>query len=260
MVMLDIWPIPVFSDNYVWVLQRENDPGVTVVDPGDGVAVLAALEKRGLSPTAVLVTHHHADHIGGLDEIVERDELPVFGPATEQISEMNHPLSGGDRAPLPDLGIELEVIDVPGHTAGHVASGGPGFLLSGDTLFAGGCGRVFEGTPAQMYDSLRKLAAYPADTRVYCAHEYTLSNLAFALAVEPDNENLQRRITAASDLRDRGEPTVPSTLDEEHRTNPFLRCHVDTVATAAARQSGATPTSEVEVFAAVRAWKDGWRG
>jgi hydroxyacylglutathione hydrolase len=258
--MLDIWPIQVFSDNYVWVLQQGDGPGVVVVDPGDGLAVLAALENRGLSPSAVLITHHHADHVGGIDEIVERFSVPVFGPAAERIEFVDHPVADGDAVAPPGLDAALSVMAVPGHTAGHVAYAGPGFVLCGDTLFAGGCGRIFEGTPEEMFQSLGRLSSLPEDTLVYCAHEYTMANLGFAMDVEPGNGDLQRRQADAASVRERNEPTVPSTLSEEHHTNPFLRCHVDAVKKAAEHHSGQVLSTDVEVFAVVRSWKDGWQG
>jgi len=250
----------VFSDNYVWVLQNEQDPRVAIVDPGDGVAVVGALDLKQLTPAAVLLTHHHADHVGGVDEIVEQRNLPVFGPASESIPDVDRPMSDGDTVPIPEIGIELAVIDVPGHTAGHVAYLGEGFTLCGDTLFAGGCGRIFEGTTQQMYDSLQRLAALDLDTAVYCAHEYTVANLRFALEVEPNNIGLQQRLAIADRLRADGEPTVPSTIGDELATNPFLRGHVSEVRAAAEEFSGRPLLAEVEVFAAVRTWKDGWRG
>jgi hydroxyacylglutathione hydrolase len=258
--MLTLCPIPVLDDNYVWVLQLPGVASVAIVDPGDGVATLAALERRELEPCAVLLTHHHADHVGGVDEIIERHEVEVYGPALESIQSVNRPVSDTHVVRIPELDLELTVIDVPGHTAGHVAYLGPGFVLSGDTLFTGGCGRVFEGTPGQMYGSLQRLAGLPPSTGVYCAHEYTVANLRFALQVEPENQALQRRLASAEDLRTEDQPTVPSTIGEELQTNPFLRCHVAEVRAAAEANVGARLSDEVEVFAAVRAWKDGWRG
>lgn len=258
--MIKLWPIPVFSDNYVWVLQADDLTTVALVDPGDGLAVLAALEQRQLSPDAVLLTHHHADHVGGVDELCERFEIPVFGPGAESIPDVTRPVADGDRVQLPGLGIDLDVIEVPGHTAGHVAYLSPEFALCGDTLFAGGCGRIFEGTPQQMYDSLQRLAALPESTAVYCAHEYTLSNLRFALEVEPANHRLRDRLTAAEELREADRPTVPSTIHEELQTNPFLRCGEPTVRAAAERMGGGRPATELDVFAAIRAAKDAWRG
>lgn len=258
--MLTLWPIPVFEDNYVWVLEQDGVAGVAMVDPGDGVATLAALDRRELQPSAVLLTHHHADHVGGVDEIVERNEVPVYGPETESIQGVTHPVSDGQSVRIPELRIELTVMDVPGHTAGHIAYVGPDFVLCGDTLFTGGCGRVFEGTPSQMYGSLQRLAALPPRTGVYCAHEYTLANLRFACQVEPGNQVLQQRLTSAEDKRSQDQPTVPSTLEEELRTNPFLRCHVPEVRAAAEANTGSPLADDVQVFAAVRAWKDGWKG
>ena len=258
--MVKLWPIPVFSDNYIWILQTDSSSTATVVDPGDGLAVLAAFDRRGLEPNAVLLTHHHADHVGGVDELCERYQIPVFGPARESIKEVDRPVSDADTVAIPELGLELEVIEVPGHTAGHVAYAGPGFVLCGDTLFAGGCGRVFEGTPEQMFDSLSRLVALGPDTTIYCAHEYTVANLRFAAEVEPQNDELHQRLAAALELREQDQPTVPSILADELRTNPFLRCGEPSVREAAERFAGTTLGSEVEVFATVRAWKDGWQG
>jgi len=258
--MVTLWPIPVFDDNYVWVLEKTGVRWVAIVDPGDGIAALAGIERRELEPCAVIVTHHHADHIGGLDEILERHDIAVYGPATEAIQAVTHPVSDRDIVRIKTLDLELSVVEVPGHTAGHVAYLGPGFVLSGDTLFAGGCGRVFEGTPRQMYGSLQRLAGLPPATNVYCAHEYTVANLRFARQVEPGNQSLQQRLASAERRRAEERPTVPSSLDEELQTNPFLRCHVPEVRAAAETKAGRQLADEAEVFAAVRAWKDGWRG
>ncbi len=257
--MATIWPIPVFSDNYVWVLQGGSRATAVVVDPGDGLAVLSALSQRGLTPSAVLLTHHHADHVGGLDELRERFEVPVYGPAAEAIPGVDHPVTEGDRLPLDDVGLDLTVLEVPGHTAGHVAYLGPELVLCGDTLFAGGCGRLFGGTAAQMAVSLGRLAALSGSTRVYCAHEYTVANLRFAREVEPANQALAARLAAAEERRRRDEATVPSTIAEELRTNPFLRCREPSVRSAAEAHAGHPLADEVEVFAAVRSWKDGWQ-
>lgn len=249
--MLDISFIPAFKDNYIWLLQKGDQ--AVVVDPGDAVPVKARLAAHGLRLVAILITHHHADHQGGILDLLAAGEVPVYGPANESITGCTVPLAGGDRVQV--LGETLEVIDVPGHTAGHIAYAMPGALFCGDTLFAGGCGRLFEGTPAQMFASLGKLAALPAETRVFCAHEYTEANLRFAAAVEPGNLALQQRIAKVAATRSRGEATVPSRLSEELETNPFLRAHLPAVAAAAAGR-GCHDTDPLAVFTAIREWKN----
>ncbi len=258
--MAIIEPIPAFSDNYVWLMTAPSSDGAVVVDPGEAELVLENLEKRELRLEAILLTHHHGDHVGGVSDVLGSHSSPVYGPARETISTVDRPVGGGDRALLPETGLELEVIDVPGHTAGHIAYLGNGFAFVGDTLFAGGCGRIFEGTPVQMYNSLNRLAGLPGETLVYCAHEYTVANLQFAREVEPDNRALEARAERARTTRAAGSPTVPSTIAEELETNPFLRCQQPAVISAARQFAGRDLTSEVEVFATIRAWKDGWRG
>jgi hydroxyacylglutathione hydrolase len=252
-----IEPIPAFRDNYIWLLTR--GPRAAVVDPGIADPVRALLGARGLTLETILVTHHHADHTGGVATLAAETSARIMGPAREDIAtggvELQR-LSEGDTVAV--LGCALRVLDVPGHTAGHIAFHAPSLraVFCGDTLFAGGCGRLFEGTPAQMLDSLTRLARLPAATRVYCAHEYTLANLRFARAVEPDNAALARRELACAHLREQALPTVPSTLAEECATNPFLRVdEPDVRATADRRQPGAGRTA-VDTFAALRAWKN----
>lgn len=258
--MVEVQSIPAFRDNYIWLVVGEGaSPAVAIVDPGDAGPVLQVLARRGLVPTTLLITHHHSDHVGGVDELCARYPLTVYGPAGERIPRLTHALREGDTVSLPGLPV-FGVSDVPGHTAGHIAYHGGGLLFCGDTLFAGGCGRLFEGTAAQMHASLQKLAALPADTLVYCAHEYTLGNLRFALAVEPDNRALQARYETTEDLRRRGLPTVPATLELEKDTNPFLRCDMPTVTAAASRHAGRPRRPGVETFATVRDWKDHWNG
>jgi hydroxyacylglutathione hydrolase len=217
--------LPAFSDNYIWMLHDGRD--AWVVDPGDATPVLAAVQDQSLRLAGILVTHHHPDHVGGIDALRPHLQGPVYGPARESIPQPCVPLHAGDRVTV--LGLHFEVLEVPGHTAGHIAyvqrdEVSAPLLFCGDTLFSAGCGRLFEGTPAQMHDSLRQLAALPADTQVCCTHEYTLSNLRFAAAVEPANEAIAQHSVRCEQLRAAGQPTLPSTIALERRINPFLRC------------------------------------
>jgi hydroxyacylglutathione hydrolase len=257
---LQVTALRAFTDNYIWTIHSPRDPQrVVVVDPGDANPVHLALRDRRWSLGAILVTHHHADHIGGVAELASRYSAPVFGPANERIPGEPRPLREGDRVELPSLGLSFDVLDVPGHTAGHIAYVGHGAAFCGDTLFSGGCGRLFEGTPEQMAASLDKLATLDAATQVYCTHEYTLSNLRFALAVEPDNAELRAYFDTVRVKRDADQITLPSNIELERKVNPFLRCAADSVRQAAERHAGRTLDSTVAVFAAVRAWKDGFK-
>lgn len=256
--MLEIIPIPAFADNYIWLLRKENR-GV-VVDPGDASPVIAHLERERIALTAILATHHHGDHVGGIRALLERRNVPVFGPAHETIPGRTRALAQGDAIVVPGIDLELAVLDIPGHTAGHIAyvagDRRPPLLFCGDTLFAVGCGRLFEGTPAQMVTSLDKLAALPDSTRIYCGHEYTLANLRFATAVEPANALLRERQTREKSKRDRGLPTLPATIAEERATNPFLRIDEPPVRAAAERHAGHRLDGRTAVFAEIRAWKN----
>lgn len=249
-------PIPAFNDNYIWMLH--DDRRALVVDPGDAQAVLTALAQHGLTLGAILVTHHHGDHTGGVDVLRQSTGAQVYGPATEPMPEPLQRLADGDV--ITPLELRLEVLLVPGHTAGHIAYWGqvPGsdpVLFCGDTLFSAGCGRLFEGTPAQMLTSLTRLAALPEATRVCCAHEYTLDSLRFALAVEPDNSELQAYQARARTLRQQLLPTLPSSIGLERAVNPFLRTHLPAVAHAV-QQIEPKADDPVAVFAALRTWKD----
>ena len=249
--MFEILLIPAFKDNYIWLLVR--DGRAAVVDPGDAAPVMAQLEALQLRLETILITHHHADHQGGVAELVERWHPRVFGPAEESITGCTDPLSGGETIDV--LGERVAVLPVGGHTRGHIAYYVPGVLFCGDTLFGAGCGRLFEGTPAQMSASLGRLAALPDDTLVYCAHEYTEANLRFALDVEPDNAALRARVERVAALRAAGRSSVPSTLGEEKATNPFLRCSEPAVVEAALAHA-AVDTSQVAIFAAIRGWRN----
>jgi hydroxyacylglutathione hydrolase len=255
-------PLPAFADNYIWMLQDGSN--AIVVDPGDAQPVFNALTRDKLQLAAILVTHHHPDHTGGVAALHAATGAPVFGPARERIPEPFTPLSHGDTAEV--LGLRFQVIDVPGHTAGHIAyflpahQGQAPRLFCGDTLFSGGCGRLFEGTPAQMLASLDALAALPGDSRVCCAHEYTLANLRFAQAVEPGNTDLTQYTAHCESLRAQGQPTLPSQLATERRINPFLRSREATVLRAVREHAElSADAGEADVFAALRQWKNDFR-
>jgi hydroxyacylglutathione hydrolase len=258
--MLEVSPVRAFSDNYLWLVRTPGDPtGAVVVDPGDARPVQVALEEQDLQLRAILVTHHHPDHVGGVRALAERYSADVFGPAREKLPCEFRPLEGGAVVSLADLGLEFDVMNVPGHTLGHIAYHGHGALFCGDTLFSAGCGRLFEGTPAQMLDSLDRIAALPDETLVYCAHEYTLGNLRFAAAVEPGNADVLETLDAVQALRSRDAITLPTTLGHERRINPFLRCREPAVRAAAEARAGRHLADTSDVFAVVRNWKDGFR-
>lgn len=251
--LYEVKAIPAFRDNYIWLLRYGRM--AVVVDPGEAAPVEQILVEEGLDLAAILVTHHHADHQGGIAALAARHQPAVYGPGAESITGLTQPLLGGETLELPGLQASVKVLAVPGHTSGHLAYLIGQRLFCGDTLFGAGCGRLFEGTPEQMAASLQRLAALPDATEIYCAHEYTEMNLRFALAVEPENPAIQQRVVDAAAMRARGAPTLPSTLALEKATNPFLRCSVPAVV-AAAQAHGAATNDPVTVFAAIRSWRN----
>ena len=253
-------PLPAFADNYIWTLEGAASPasiGAVIVDPGQAAPVLAAA-AQGLRPALMLLTHHHPDHIGGAAELLRHwPRLPVFAPDDDRIDLECTRVGNGDWVERD--GWHFEVLAVPGHTVSHIAFSGHGHLFCGDTLFSLGCGRLFEGTPAQMLASLERLAALPASTQVCCGHEYTLANAAFARVVDPDNPALRRRTEDATAMRQSGQPSLPSTLADEIAANPFLRVDADAIRAAITARLGRPPHDRIETFAELRRWKDGFR-
>lgn len=256
---MHLQPLPAFDDNYIWMLSTDDShANCVIVDPGDAAPVLRALGD-GPAPIAVLLTHHHDDHIGGVDELRRRwPRLPVYAPVEERIAIADAiRVSDGD-----DLAIgpwQFNVIGVAGHTRSHIAYIGHDVLFCGDALFSLGCGRMFEGTPVQMLASLDRLAALPAQTQVCCGHEYTLANAAFALAVDPDNPELRQRQAEAQNQRRAGLPSLPSRLSDELACNPFFRVDSPAIRSALASRAGTPPADRTQAFAALRQWKDGFR-
>ena len=252
--------VPAFDDNYIWFIhglpEKQAEKQIIIVDPGDEDPVIDAIEQQHYLPQAIFITHHHGDHTGGIKELVKRYQIPVYGPANETVSSISDKLSENQTISLISMGLTFKILDVPGHTRGHIAYLGHNCLFIGDTLFAGGCGRLFEGTAEQMHRSLSKLLALDDNTLVYCAHEYTEDNLKFAQRVEPDNEYLKQRIIETRSLRQQHRPTVPSSLLLEKQTNPFLRFDFDSVKTAAENFAQHPLDKPSEVFKTVRYWKD----
>jgi hydroxyacylglutathione hydrolase len=244
--MLEITPIPAFDDNYIWLLRHEQY--AIIVDPGDARPAIAALKRKQLELKAILITHHHSDHINGVQALLAYAPCPVYAPSYEQYAFAHHALKEGDVVQVDALGLAFKVMWLPGHTLGHIAYLSQHMLFCGDTLFGAGCGRLFEGTPAQMLSSLNRIKQLPRDTQIYCTHEYTATNIDFALSLEPDNVALQTRKASVSELRKAQQPTLPSTLSLELETNPFLRCH----STQIIQNAGTKTHDELSVFTAIR--------
>ena len=251
---MKVTAIPAFRDNYVWAIH--DDQSAILVDPGETAPILTWLAARHIHPVAILVTHHHADHVGGIREITAHHGLPVYAPALEDIPGRTHPLLGGEIVRIDDLGLSFQVLATPGHTLGHLCYLGHDCLFCGDTLFSCGCGRLFEGTPEQMHASLSRIKALPADTQIYCAHEYTLANLDFALLVEPDNPALHKRQEEVRELRRQGRPSLPVALGTEIATNPFLRCDEPSVNVAVSQHGCRSLKPGLATFTTLRAWRD----
>ncbi|BBI99765.1 hydroxyacylglutathione hydrolase [Ferrigenium kumadai] len=251
--MLDIAAIPALRDNYIWIIHDGRH--ALVVDPGEAAPALEFLAAHGLRPRAILCTHRHADHTGGIAELHGVYNVPVYGRRHPNNPHITHDLHEGDRLEFDAPTIAFDIIEIPGHLDDHIAFVGPDILFCGDVMFGAGCGRNFEGTPAQLHHSLQRLAALPDTTRVYCAHEYTEANLRFALACEPDNPDVHRRIADTQRLRAASQPSLPSTIAQEKATNPFLRCNATGIVRTLERQ-GLADTSEIAVFTALREWRN----
>ncbi len=254
--MLEILPLPALKDNYIWLLKHSEREHVAIVDPSEAEPVFDYLNDNKLTPAAILITHHHWDHVGGIPALTECYTIPVITPALEEVQGSTRKAAENDSIDLQEIGCCLSVLDVPGHTAGAVAYYTDEFVFSGDTLFTAGCGRMFEGTAPQMHTSLSKFKALPDTTKIYCGHEYSESNLRFASTVEPDNTAVQTRQEQVSELRKQSRPTVPTTLALEKQTNPFLRCEEPSVIRAATEYKQAELNQPHQVFAALREWKD----
>jgi hydroxyacylglutathione hydrolase len=256
MTKFTVQAVPTLKDNYVWLIRAVDSDHVIVIDPGEAKPVIDALQQQNLVPIAILITHHHYDHVDGIKPFLSHYDVPVYGPANELIPAMTHPLSATDSLSIHPAFPDCRVIAIPGHTPGHIAYLFSDSLFCGDTLFAAGCGRVLGGTHAQLFASLNTLSTLPLDTKIYCAHEYTVANLQFACTVEPDNIDMQQRLQETTQYREQGRITLPSTLNLELSTNPFLRCQQASVIQRVEQQVSHELVDELAVFTALRQWKD----
>lgn len=255
---MQIYAVPVLADNYVWIIEGDNRQ-CAIVDLGEAEPVIAAITSRGLVPKAILLTHHHWDHTAGIQAFLSHYPVPVIGPATEAQTWVTDPKRDGDTFTVPGVG-EFRVLTSPGHTLGHIVFLTEGAAFTGDTLFSAGCGRLFEGTAAQMLHSLDRIAALPDDTLIYCGHEYTADSLRFAQHAEPDDQDIRSRAAEVAQVRRDGRPTVPTTLALEKKTNPFLRVREPSLREAITHHAGASSITDEEAFGIVRRWKDDFDG
>lgn len=256
MKFIEIYPIPALKDNYIWAIYHQNSRQAWVVDPGEAPPVFDFLMQRNLDLIGILVTHHHLDHTSGIDELKAKFDVPVIGPLEEDIKQLTRTVTEDDEVTLETFNLNFKVIAIPGHTRGHIAYYTPGMIFCGDTLFAAGCGRLFEGSAEQLFASLQKLIALPDASKIYCAHEYTFANLRFANLVEPSNPYVKERLAKIEGMRKQSLVTLPSTVLEEKMTNPFLRCHVPELINNVENHVGKELKTPLEVFAELRKWKD----
>mgnify|MGYP000008052146 CR=1 FL=1 len=254
--MSNIQAVPALVDNYIWLIHSVDSNEVLIVDPGDATPVINAITEQGLTPVAILITHYHYDHVDGIEDLVERYQLPVYGPANAFIPKLSTVLSATNQLSVHPNFPDFEVLEIPGHTASHIAYRLDNMLFCGDTLFAAGCGRLLGGTAEQLFNSLQQLITLPADTKIYCGHEYTQANLKFASLIEPNNTAIKQRIADTDKLRAAKQPSLPTTIAAELATNPFLRGDQAEVIQAAQHFTGTELPNPLAVFTALRAWKD----
>jgi hydroxyacylglutathione hydrolase len=255
--MPTIIPVSAFSDNYIWLICDNQQHYAAIIDPGDATPVINTLKDKNIEPVAILITHHHGDHIGGISQLLKKyPHLPVYGPKNEHITTLTHKVGQDDIINLQQINTQLKVLDTFGHTAGHISYYAPGILFCGDTLFANGCGRVFDGTIEELHQSLEKIANLPPESKIYCAHEYTLDNIGFAKWVEADNKDLLEREARCQNLIDNDKATIPTLLSDELKSNPFMRCDKQAVIEKAEKFAAKKLANSTEVFRAIRQWKD----
>lgn len=256
LIMIQILNIPIFQDNYIWLIVNENTKRVIAVDPGDAKPLINYLKNNHMELDAIFITHHHWDHTGGISELLTKFPVQVFGPKNEVIQNLSDPLSEPDEINISLFSEPIKILNIPGHTKHHIAYYFSNKLFCGDTLFSAGCGRIFEGTPEEMYLSLQKIASLPEDTLIYCTHEYTLNNLRFAKLVEPDNQEITNKMVSVEKQLNQSEPSLPSKLQDEKKYNPFLRCHNATIIKSVGKYCGKKLNDPIEVFKYLREWKN----